>query len=119
MNTGFPSFMTEEIGVLEDNSKVVLLNGDGNVDEYISYHVTGAHSPYHQVYWIKENNEIIFLGGDDAPQLQQMKSKFVAKYDHDGKRAMQLRHLWWRQGKEQHWTFLFYHDVKTPVYKFG
>jgi hypothetical protein len=48
-----------------------------------------------------------------------MKSKFVAKYDHNGKKAMQLRHLWWRQGKEQHWTFLFYHDVKTPVYKFG
>jgi glyoxylase-like metal-dependent hydrolase (beta-lactamase superfamily II) len=118
MDTGFPSYMTEEIGILENNPKVVLLNDDGNIDDYISYHVTGAHSPYHQVYWIKENNETIFFGGDDAPQLQQMKSKFVAKYDYDGKKAMQLRHQWWKQGKEQHWTFLFYHDVKAPLYKF-
>jgi hypothetical protein len=32
-----------------------------------------------------------FFGGDDAPQLQQMKHRFVAKYDFDGKKAMELR----------------------------
>ena len=118
METGFPSFMTEEISVLENNKQVVFLDGDGNIDNYIFYQVTGGHSPHHQVYWIKENNETIFFGGDDAPQLQQMKNKFVAKYDFDGKKCMELRQLWWQQGKEQGWTFLFYHDVKTPVYKF-
>jgi hypothetical protein len=63
---------------------------------------------------LKEKNEIIFFGGDEAPQLQQMKTRFVAKYDADGKRAMELRQQWWEQGEEGHWTFLFYHDIKTP-----
>jgi glyoxylase-like metal-dependent hydrolase (beta-lactamase superfamily II) len=117
METGFPSFITDEISILENNKQVVYLNGDGNIDGYIHYHVTGAHSPYHQVYWIKENNETIFFGADDAPQLQQMKNKFVAKYDHDGKKAMHLRQQWLKEGKEKDWTFLFYHDVKTPTYK--
>jgi hypothetical protein len=44
-----------------------------------------------------------------------MKSRFVAKYDHDGKKAMELRQKWWQEGNG--WTFLFYHDIKTPFLK--
>lgn len=43
-----------------------------------------------------------------------MKNKFVAKYDFNGKKAMELRQQWWKEGTEKHWTFLFYHDIKTP-----
>lgn len=118
MSIGFPSYMTEEISILEHNSQVIFLNEDeGLIDRYIHYKITGAHSPYHQVFWIEENDEIIFFGADDAPQLQQMKHRFVAKYDYDGKKAMELRREWWQQGKEKNWTFLFYHDVKMPVTK--
>ena len=93
--------MVEEISILQHERNVVFLDGDGTIDEYISYHVTGGHSPYHQVYWIKEKGETIFFGGDDAPQLQQMKNKFVAKYDYDGKKCMELRQQWWQQGQQE------------------
>ena len=116
---GFPSFITEELEVLKKSNQVVLLKDtEGIIDDYIHYKITGAHSPYHQVFWIKENDKTIFFGGDDAPQLQQMKHRFVAKYDHDGKKAMELRRSWWEQGKQEKWTFLFYHDVKNPVVEF-
>ena len=65
--------------------------GNGTIDEYIHYEITGAHSPFHQVFWIEENGEKIFFGGDVAPQLQQMKNRFKAKYDYDGAKAMELR----------------------------
>ncbi len=116
---GFPSFITDEFEVIKKSDKVVLLNDDeGTIEEYIQYKITGAHSPYHQVFWIKENDRTIFFGGDDAPQLQQMKHRFVAKYDHDGKKAMELRRTWWEQGQQEKWTFLFYHDVKNPTIEF-
>ena len=114
---GLPSFIPEELQVLSEAGSVVWLQDDeGMIDDYIHYKVTGAHSPLHQVFWIKEQEEIIFFGGDDAPQLQQMKHRFVAKYDFDGKKAMELRKEWWKQGEKENWTFLFYHDIKTPVY---
>jgi glyoxylase-like metal-dependent hydrolase (beta-lactamase superfamily II) len=113
---GFPSYLVEEIGILVNHPKVVLLDGSGDIDGYIHYEISGGHSPYHQAFWIHENDETVFFGGDDAPQLQQMKSKFVAKYDFDGKKSMQLRQQWWQQGHEQKWKFLFYHDIKTPIY---
>ena len=119
MDKGLPSFIPRELEVLKNAEQVIWLQEDeGIIDNYIHYKVTGAHSPMHQVFWIKENNETVFFGADDAPQLQQMKHRFVAKYDFDGKKAMELRKEWWDTGEKEKWTFLFYHDVKNPVYKF-
>ena len=118
LQKGFPSYIPDEIKILQQAGNVQFLQGDGLIDNYIRYEVTGAHSPWHQVFWIEENGETIFFGADDAPQLHQMKSKFVAKYDYDGKKCMELRQQWWQQGQQEKWAFLFYHDVKNPVWSF-
>ena len=115
---GSPSYIPEELECLRTAPNVRWLNGNGIIDGYIKYEATGAHSPYHQVFWIVDGGETVFFGGDDAPQLQQMKSKFVAKYDYDGRRCMELRQQWWKKGNEEGWQFLFYHDIKTPVYPY-
>jgi glyoxylase-like metal-dependent hydrolase (beta-lactamase superfamily II) len=115
---GTPSYHLNDFLLLENKDNVVFTDGDGIIDEYINYEVTGAHSPYHQVFKIIDNDEVIFYGGDVAPQLQQMKSRFKAKYDFDGALSLELRQKWWQQGKDEDWTFLFYHDIKDPVYSF-
>ena len=118
MEKGLPSFIPQELAALSNAAQVVLLNDDdGMIGDYITYHCTGAHSPHHQVFWIKENNETVFFGADDAPQLQQMKIRYKTKYDYQPDKAMNLRREWWEQGNKENWTFLFYHDIKTPVYK--
>lgn len=114
----FPSFIPDELEPLTNSSRVVFLNDDeGMIDGYISYRCTGAHSPNHQVFWIRDNDETVFFGGDDAPQLQQMKIRYKTKYDHDPDKAMNLRKEWWQQGNDEGWTFLFYHDIKTPIFR--
>ena len=118
MAKGKPSYTATEFEILGYSDKVIFTQGNGVIDDYITYEVTGAHSPFHQVFWIAEEGQKIFFGGDVAPQLQQMKSRFVAKYDYDGKLCMQLRQQWWQQGQQEKWTFLFYHDIKTPVVEF-
>jgi glyoxylase-like metal-dependent hydrolase (beta-lactamase superfamily II) len=118
MAKGKPSYMPDDFKILGESDKVIFTKGDGVIDNYIRYEVTGAHSPFHQVFWIEEEGQKIFFGGDVAPQLQQMKSRFIAKYDYDGKKCMELRQQWWQQGQEEKWTFLFYHDIKTPVVSF-
>lgn len=112
---GEPSFITKELEVFRHMDKLVLLNGNGQINEQVSYELSGGHSPFHQVFWIREDGETIFFGGDEAPQLHQMKSRFIAKYDYDGKRAMELRQQWWAEGQD--WTFLFYHDIRKPFLK--
>lgn len=114
-----PSYLKDEIEILKYNSQTILLNGNGRIDDTITYELTSAHSPYHQVFWIQEDGETIFFGGDDAPQLGQMRKRYIAKYDFDGRKCMELRQRWWQQGEQQNWTFLFYHDVKSPTYSFA
>lgn len=117
MDTGFPSFFPDELAFFEHDTNVFWLDDDaGIIDNYIRYEMNGGHSPFHQSFWIEEEGGIIFFGGDNAPQLNQMKSRFAAKYDYDGKKAMELRHAWWDRGHREGWTFLFYHDVKYPVF---
>jgi glyoxylase-like metal-dependent hydrolase (beta-lactamase superfamily II) len=118
MKTGSPSFIPEELAVLATSNRVSWMKDDhGQIDDYISYELTGAHSPFHQVFWIREGGETVFFGGDDAPQLQQMKHRFVAKYDYDGRKATELRKKLWHDGQNENWTFLFYHDVKNPIHR--
>lgn len=114
---GFPSYIPEELEVLKESPQVQFLYDDaGAIDDSILYQHTGAHSPHHQVFWIREGNETIFFGGDVAPQLQQMKVRYKTKYDFEPEKAMELRRQWWQQGQAEGWKFLFYHDIKTPVW---
>ena len=112
------SYHKEDFEVLVNADKVITTIGNGVIDDYIKYEVTGGHCPFHQVFWIEEDGEKVFFGGDVAPQLQQMKSRFIAKYDFDGRKSMELRERWWQLGREENWTFLFYHDIKSPVFNF-
>jgi glyoxylase-like metal-dependent hydrolase (beta-lactamase superfamily II) len=115
---GLPSYHVNNFALLSKKENLILTEGEGMIDDYISYKVTGAHTPYHQVFKISDEGSIIFYGGDVAPQLQQMKNRFKAKYDFDGNASMELRQKWWQQGEEEKWTFLFYHDIKQPTFSF-
>lgn len=114
LQKGSPSYTAEDFSILQQAENVVFVEGNGTIENGIRFETTGAHSPFHMVFWIEEDGETIFFGADVAPQLQQMKSRFVAKYDYDGKKSMELRTKWWQQAQEEHWTMLFYHDIKTP-----
>lgn len=102
---GLPSYIPEELECLKQASNLVMLDGNGVLDGYIKYEVTAGHSPYHQVFLVVDAGEKVFYGADDAPQLQQMKSRFVAKYDYDGKKCMELRREWWEKGNREGWSF--------------
>lgn len=116
--TGYPSYHAAEIEPLLASSQVHWLDGEeGMIDDYIHFTHSGAHCPQHIVFLIDDGIDKVFYGGDEAPQLKQMKMKYVAKYDYDGKKAMALREQYAEQGRKEGWHFLFYHDVKMPVAK--
>ncbi len=114
--TGLPSYHPEDIEPLLSTGQVHWIDGTaGTIDGYIHYEHSGGHCPWHIVYLINDGQDKVFFGGDEAPQLKQMRMKYVAKYDYDGKRALALREDYAARGKQEGWQFLFYHDVKTPV----
>lgn len=111
------SYTIPDFDILENSPQLELLDDTGTIEGFIQYEKSGAHSKHHTVFWISEGTNKAFFGADVAPQLQQMKRRFVAKYDFDGKKSMELRAEWWERGNNESWTFMFYHDIKTPTYQ--
>ncbi len=108
------SYVKEDIEWLGNHSAVRLTQDTGDIKNIIRYELSGGHSKNHQVFWIRQNGETVFFGADVAPQLQQMQNRFIAKYDFDGRKSMELRQAWWETAAKEHWHLLFYHDIKTP-----
>jgi hypothetical protein len=59
----------------------------------------------------------MFFGGDELPEPEQLLRKFIAKYDYDGRKAMQLREEYGKIAAAEGWTCLFYHAKTTAVGK--
>ncbi|GGF03086.1 Glyoxylase, beta-lactamase superfamily II [Chishuiella changwenlii] len=101
------------------NSEIIWLNDDkGNITDKIRFEVTGGHTPFLQVFWIEEQNEIAFFGSDNLPLRAYLKHRIAYKSDFDGKKAMQDRLNWEELAIENHWKVLFYHDLKNPTFQF-
>lgn len=96
---------------------IIWMNEDkGDIDEHFSYQVVGGHSPYMQVFWVKEDDQIIFYGADNLPKYNYLEYNMAFKSDYDGKLAMKWRTEWKIQAEAEHWTVLFYHDMEKTMY---
>lgn len=111
------SYKTEIFDVVQRSGQIIFLEGDGEINDQISYEVTGGHTAFHQVFHIEENGEHVFFGADIVPEPEQLQRKFIAKYDLDGRKAMELRSVYGEKAAEGNWTCLFYHAKSKAVAK--
>jgi Zn-dependent hydrolases, including glyoxylases len=109
------SYKTEVFDVLQRSGNLVLVEGDGALNNEISYEVSGGHTPHHQVFHINTGGEHFFFGGDEAPEPEQFFRQFAAKYDYDGRRSMALRQQYFEQGCAEGWVFLMYHSTNIAI----
>ncbi|WP_461448715.1 MBL fold metallo-hydrolase [Mucilaginibacter sp.] len=103
------SYHQEIFEALQGKIDIHFLNGSGELKPGIRYELSGGHCPYHQVLWIEDGDEKVFFGGDELPEPEQLIRKFIAKYDYDGRKAMQLREDYGKIAAAENWTCLFYH----------
>ncbi|KFF04301.1 MBL fold metallo-hydrolase [Flavobacterium reichenbachii] len=115
---GNPSFDFNTLERLQKLPNIHWMEEDhGEISPAISFEVTSGHTPFHQVFWIRENGETTFYGADNLPQRSYLKFHIAYKTDFDGKKAKELRQIWEQKAKEENWNILLYHDMKTSVLK--
>jgi len=111
------SYHTEIFDFLQRNADIHFIEGSGALDSQISFELTGAHCPFHQVFLLEEGQEKVFFGGDVLPEPEELIRKFIAKYDFDGRKAMELREEFGERAVAEHWKCLFYHaKSKSQAY---
>lgn len=103
------SYHKEIFEALQGSVNINFVDGSGLLKPGIRYEHSGGHCPYHQVFWIESEDGKCFYGGDELPEPEQLIRKFVAKYDYDGRKAMQLREDYGKKAAKDNYTVLFYH----------
>ncbi|SHL69006.1 Glyoxylase, beta-lactamase superfamily II [Chryseobacterium contaminans] len=117
-NKGNPSFDFDILEKLIQLPNIMWMNEDkGQITDEISYEVVGGHTPFMQVFWIRENEETVFYGADDLPQASYLKYHLAYKSDFEGRKAMELRLLWEKEARENNWKILLYHDLDKAIIK--
>jgi glyoxylase-like metal-dependent hydrolase (beta-lactamase superfamily II) len=111
------SYHKEIFEALEGNIEIEFTNGSGEFKPGIQYELSGGHCPYHQVFWLEDQGDKCFFGGDELPEPEQLIRKFIAKYDYDGRKSMQLREEYGKKAAEEGYTCLFYHAKSNPIGK--
>ncbi|MFC4142422.1 MBL fold metallo-hydrolase [Pedobacter mendelii] len=109
------SYHTGIFEFLQRNAQLKFVEGDGNLNETIAFEFTGAHCPNHQVFILTEDNQKVFFGGDVLPEPSELIKNFIAKYDFDGRKAMELRKEFGRRAAAENWECLFYHSKEQAT----
>jgi len=109
------SYHTGIFDVLQRSVPITYIEGSGEFKPGISFELSGGHCKYHQVFLLDYDNEKVFFGGDELPEPEQLIRKFIAKYDYDGRKAMELREEYGKRAAADGWKCLFYHAKSNPV----
>lgn len=111
------SYRTEIFDVVQRSGSIRFVEGNGQINNEISYEVTGGHSEFHQVFKVISDGQICFFGGDVLPEPEQLLRKFAAKYDFDGRRSMELREEFGKMAAKENWVCLYYHAKSHAMSK--
>lgn len=109
------SYHKDIFEALDGEIDIHFVEGSGDLKPGIEYELSGGHCPNHQVFWLEDGGRKCFFGGDELPEPEQLIRKFIAKYDYDGRKSMQLREEYGKKAAEEGYTCLFYHAKSTPV----
>jgi len=109
------SYHQDIFEVLERLAKLTFVEGSGTFKPGIRYEHSGGHCPHHHVWWLEEDGDKIFFGGDELPEPEQLIRKFMAKYDFDARKAMELREQYGKIAAAEGWKCLFYHAKNSAV----
>lgn len=116
-STNSTSYHTDIFDIVQRSGSIHFIEGNGKLNDQITFELTGGHSEFHQVFLIEDENEKVFFGADVLPEPGQLIRKFKAKYDFDGARSMELREVYGNMASENDWTCLYYHAKSQAVSK--
>lgn len=112
-NNSYPHKILE---FFKKHAQIEFLDGDVHMDHGIDFELSGGHSPFHQVIYLSDRNGTLFFGGDVLPEGIQLVRNYIAKYDFDGRKSMELRKKYGYEAARENWTCLYYHDNNPKPY---
>ncbi|SMO59892.1 MBL fold metallo-hydrolase [Solitalea koreensis] len=111
------SYRRPQLEALWRTPNLHFMEGSGRLNNEITYELTGGHCEFHQVFLFDIKGEKYFFGGDIVPEPEQLLRKFMAKYDMDPRKTMELRQEYGIRAAAEDWACMFYHAKSRAIGK--
>jgi len=104
------SFMGENYLPIQENNRLNLLDGPGQLFPGIEMIVLNGHTPYMQGIKISDGNETLFYCADLCPTATHIPLPYIMGYDVQPMVTLEEKKTIFPKAVEENWTFVFEHD---------
>lgn len=110
------SYLKENLAPVEASGRLHLIQGDRfEVLPGLTLHVTGGHTPYHQLLVLDRPGGGLIYWGDLLPTRHHLRVPFVMGYDEYPVETMAQKKHWLKTVAEKGWVSVFEHDPDMPA----
>lgn len=105
------SYLPENWQPLEQEGRLRLLQGSGEVLPGIESLITGGHTQFHSIIKIRAGDAVVCFLADLVPTPSHLKTPYVMGYDLYPLQTMQMKPQVLRQARDGHWLLIFEHGA--------
>ncbi|MFC1728804.1 MBL fold metallo-hydrolase [candidate division KSB1 bacterium] len=106
------SYLDENFVPLRENKQVEFLHGDEKIDRCIHVHVTGGHTPHHQIVFIETGGKKVCYMGDIIPTASHLKIPYIMGYDTHPMDTLREKKQLIDQALHENWLVVFAHSPR-------
>ncbi len=107
-----PSYKRENLSLLEDEGRLLVVDGDSDVAPGVRVRVTGGHTAAHQAVYVQDQNETLVFTGDFLFMRAFLKLNWVSALDLFPLEAMERKEALLREAAREHQLIWFYHETE-------
>ncbi len=107
-----PSYKPENLALLEDEGRLLVVEGDTDVAPGIRVRVTGGHTAGHQAVYVRDQEETVVFTGDFLFMRAFLKANWVSGLDLFPLEAMERKVALLEEAARERQLIWFYHEVE-------
>lgn len=106
-----PSYKPENLVMLEEARRLVVLDGDADVAPGVKVRVTGGHTAGHQAVYVTDQEQTVVFTGDFLFMRAFLKVNWVSALDLFPLEAMERKASFLQEAAQQRHLIWFYHET--------
>jgi glyoxylase-like metal-dependent hydrolase (beta-lactamase superfamily II) len=110
-----PSYKPENLGILEESNRLLVVDGDANVAPGIRVRVTGGHTAGHQAVYVTDQEQTVVFTGDFLYMRAFLKVNWVSGLDLYPVESMERKVSFLQEAARERQLIWFYHETEQML----
>ena len=110
-----PSYKPENLGILEESNRLLVVDGDATVAPGIRVRVTGGHTAGHQAVYVTDQEQTVVFTGDFLFMRAFLKVNWVSGLDLYPVESMERKVSFLQEAARERQLIWFYHETEQML----